>query len=361
MAKSRLKFSNTKHSDFTKELRHKVKLYFEEHQIPTYGNFSLIAKSVFMLSLYLVPFVFVLTGMASSAWSILLSFAIMGLGMAGVGMVLMHDANHGAFSKHKWMNHFLSKSMYFLGGYPANWRFQHNSLHHGFTNVDGHDEDISPVGILRFSPHKPIYKIHRFQHFYAWFFYGLMTISWSLYRDFIQLFRYNNEHKNAFTKKTLAFHLVDLSIAKVLYFGVFIVFPIILYPGNWGMIFLGFLLMHFISGFLLGIIFQTAHVMPSTKFPMADDNNILENNWTVHQLSTTTNYSPKSKWFSWLIGGLNYQVEHHLFPQISHVHYSKISKIVRETAEKYGIPYYVEPSFALALKNHYFMLKKLGR
>lgn len=119
--------------------------------------------------------------------------------------------------------------------------------------------------------------------------------------------------------------------------------------------------MHFACGLLLGVIFQTAHVMTSTEFPLADENGLLENNWTVHQLLTTTNYAPKSKWFSWLIGGLNYQVEHHLFPQISHIHYANLSKLVKETAQKYNVPYYMEPSFWMALKQHYIMLKTLGK
>lgn len=361
MTRKKLKFSPKTNSEFVNELRQQVKTYFDENNLSKYGNFSLVTKSIFMVALYSLPFVAILTGLASSAFNIILSWFIMGLGMAGVGMVLMHDANHGSFSKHKWVNNLLSKSMYFLGGYPINWRYQHNNLHHKYTNVEGYDEDISPVGVLRFSPHKPIQKVHRYQHIYAWFFYALMTISWSSYRDFTQLIRYSKENDKSFTKKSFGFHLIDLIIAKVFYFGVFIALPIILHPQQWGILLIGFLIMHFISGFVLGIIFQTAHVMTSTSFPTADNNDQLEHNWTVHQLFTTTNYSPKSKWFSWLIGGLNYQVEHHLFPQISHVHYARLAELVKSTAQKYNIPYYVEPSFAVALKQHYHMLKVLGK
>ena len=361
MTRKKLKFSAKTNTEFVKELKQQVRSYFEENNISKYGNSSLIAKSVFMAALYTLPFLAVLTGLASSSFTIILSWSVMGVGMAGIGMVLMHDANHGAFSSQKRVNHFLSKSMYFLGGYPVNWRYQHNTLHHGFTNIDGYDEDISPVGILRFSPHKPILKIHRFQHIYAWFFYGLMTISWTIYRDFAQLYRYSKENSKTFSKKSFLFHLTDLIIAKIIYFGIFIFLPIFLNPSQWGLMLIGFFLMHFVSGFILGIIFQTAHVMTTTSFPKADSEDQLEHNWTVHQLYTTTNYAPKSKWFSWLIGGLNYQVEHHLFPQISHVHYPVISKFVRSTARKYKVPYYLEPSFAAALKHHYQMLKELGR
>lgn len=361
MPRKKLKFSPGTNTEFVKELKQQVKNYFEENNISKYGNFSLIAKSVLMSALYVLPFIALLTGLSSSVPGIILSWSIMGFGMAGVGMVLMHDANHGAFSRHKWVNNLLSKSMYFLGGYPANWRYQHNTLHHKYTNIEGYDEDISPVSVLRFSPHKPKYRIHRFQHIYAWFFYALMTISWVIYRDFVQLNRYFDQNDKSFSKRSFSYHLIDLIIAKLIYFGIFLVLPILLNPTHWGAILTGFFIMHLICGFVLGIIFQTAHVMTSTSFPVADSNDQLENNWTVHQLFTTTNYSPKSKWFSWLIGGLNYQVEHHLFPQISHVHYASLSKFVQTIAQKYDIPYYVEPSFAVALKHHYQMLKVLGK
>lgn len=361
MTRKKLKFSSNTNSEFVKELKQQVKTYFEENKLSKYGNFSLVAKSIFMAALYGLPFFAILTGLVTSSLGIILSWSLMGLGMAGVGMVLMHDANHGAFSKHKWVNKLLSKSMYFLGGYPINWRYQHNTLHHKYTNVEGYDEDISPVGVLRFSPHKPIYKVHRFQHIYAWFFYALMTISWVVYRDFTQLSRYYKEEGSNFTKRSFNYHLFDLIFAKLIYFSIFLALPILLHPSHWGAILMGFFIMHFICGFVLGIIFQTAHVMTSTSFPTANNNDQLEYNWTVHQLFTTTNYAPKSKWFSWLIGGLNYQVEHHLFPQISHVHYARIAKLVEATARKYNIPYYVEPSFAVALKQHYHMLKVLGK
>jgi linoleoyl-CoA desaturase len=119
-------------------------------------------------------------------------------------------------------------------------------------------------------------------------------------------------------------------------------------------------MMHFVCGFLLGIIFQTAHVMPSSEYPMPDENGNLDNSWAVHQLLTTTDYAPRSIFFSWMIGGLNYQIEHHLFPNISHVHYRNLSKYVAKTAEKHNLPYHVQPSFLRALYYHYIMLKTLG-
>jgi linoleoyl-CoA desaturase len=361
MTKTKIRFSSKINRAFVAELRQNAKSYFDDNQLSKYGNFNLVIKSIFMGLLYLLPFILMLSGVVSNLGLVLVAWAIMGMGMAGIGMVLMHDANHGAFSKRSWLNNLLSKSMYFIGGYPANWRHQHNTLHHGFTNIDGHDEDIDPVGIVRISPHKPLKKIHRFQHLYAWLLYGLMTISWASYRDFKQLFFYTKDASFKKGSRSTFFLFLDLTFAKIIYFGVFLALPILLIPVAWYWVVLGFVLMHFVCGFILAIIFQTAHVMPTVAYPLPNEEGEMETNWAIHQLMTTTNYAPKSRIFSWFIGGLNYQVEHHLFPQISHVHYDKLAKIVKATAEKYQIPYYVETTFFTALKKHYQMLRTLGR
>jgi len=285
----------------------------------------------------------------------------MGVGMAGVGMVLMHDANHYSFSHNSLINNIMSKSIYLLGGFPSTWRHQHNMLHHAYTNVDGHDDDITTIGLLRFSPHKPLGKIHQFQHWYAWFFYGLMTISWISTKDFRQIYKYKKIDQSFSKNKTFGRLLFELSLSKIFYYSLFLIIPILFIPVPWYWTFLFFLAMHFVSGLLLSTIFQTAHIMPTSEFPLPDESGNMENSWAVHQLQTTTDYSPKSRVFSWLIGGLNFQVVHHLFPNISHVHYKKISEIVKDTAQKYKLPYHVQSNFLMAIANHFRMLKALGR
>ena len=109
------------------------------------------------------------------------------------------------------------------------------------------------------------------------------------------------------------------------------------------------------------MVFQTAHVVPETDFPLPDDQGEMETERLTHQMTTTSNYAPKSKIFSWLIGGLNYQVEHHLFPNICHVHYKKISPIIRQTAAEFNIPYLTKTTFIDAVKAHHQMLRHLGR
>lgn len=346
--------------DFTTDLRNSVNEYFSKNNIQPYGNRKIYLKTLFMTLLYLAPFVIMISGLVSSVIPVLACWILMGLGMSGLGMVTMHDANHGSFSKHQWVNKLFGNSMYLLGGFPANWRYQHNTLHHGFTNIEGHDEDIAPPGILRFSPHRPLKKMHRYQHIYAWFFYSLMTISWIIVKDFNRLKKYREMGAKLSGKRKFNQLKVDLIVSKIIYYVVFLVIPLFTVQVAWYWVIVGFVLMHFTSGLVLSTIFQTAHVVPSSEYPVPDDSGELGNNWAVHQLYTTCNFAPKSTIFSWMVGGLNYQVEHHLFPNISHIHYKKISKIVQAKAKEHNLPYHVNKSFAQAVWQHIKMLKLLG-
>jgi linoleoyl-CoA desaturase len=355
----KIRYSKNK-LDFTTELRNSVSAYFSKNNIQPYGNQKIYLKTILMTVVYFAPFVLLITGLVSSVLLVLACWFIMGLGMSGLGMVTMHDANHGSFSKHKWVNKLFGNSMYLLGGFPPNWRFQHNTLHHGFTNIEGHDEDIAPPGILRFSPHRPLKKIHRYQYIYAWFFYSLMTISWIIAKDFKRLRKYKEMGARLSSKHNFYKLRVYIIISKVAYYALFLGIPLLTIPVAWYWILAGFLLMHFTSGIVLSSIFQSAHVVPSSEYPVPDGNGEINNSWAVHQFYTTSNYAPKSTIFSWLVGGLNYQVEHHLFPNISHIHYKNISKIVQKKAKKYNLPYHVNKSFPHAVWQHIKMLKLLG-
>jgi len=356
-----IRFSGEKKLEFIVELRKTVSNYFESNNISKYGNYNILIKTALMFLLYFTPYFLMMFGIIESFVGLLFCWVIIGLGKAGVGMATMHDANHRSFSKSQIINKWMGNTLYLLGGFPETWQYQHNTLHHGFTNIDGHDEDINPGPFLRFSPHKPLYKAHKFQHLYAWFFYGLMTISWITIKDFKQLHNYNKRGVSLSSKRTYKQLYIIMVISKILYYSFFMVLPLVILPIAWYWILLFFFIMHFTSGFILTIIFQTAHVMPSSKYPLPDENGTIENNWAVHQLNTTSDFSPKNKILSWLVGGLNYQVEHHLFPDVSHVHYHKISGIVKTMAQKYNLPYHVQPGFLKAILEHAKMLKRLGR
>jgi linoleoyl-CoA desaturase len=358
---TKVKFPKGIDTSFIDNLRIRVRAYFEEHQISRYGNAGMVWKSVFMLSLYFVPYGIMVSGLIQDLWMLLMVWILMGFGMAGIGLSIMHDANHRSYSSKQSINKFLGNILNLVGGFAPNWQVQHNTLHHGFTNIDGYDEDIDPGNVLRLSPSKPRFRIHRYQHIYAWFLYGLMTFTWVLDKDFKQLNRYRKEGLLKLLNKSYKRLLSELIFSKILYFAYILVIPILFLPVAWWWVLIMFFIMHFIGGFTLTIIFQSAHVVPSSAYPLPDREGILPDSWAIHQMMTTSDFSPKSRIFSWYIGGLNYQIEHHLFPNICHIHYRKLSHIVREAAREFGIPYHVQPNFVRAVWSHGKMLKHLGR
>ncbi len=234
-------------------------------------------------------------------------------------------------------------------------------MHHTYTNVHEEDEDISPRGAFRLTPHSPWKKIHKYQFLYAWFLYGLMTIAWLAVRDVSRLHRYQKTGLVKSQKGNAVLEWVMLWATKVFYIGYAFVLPLITTALLWWQVLLGLVIMHYIAGFLLAIIFQPAHVIDGTEFPLPDESRTLENNWAIHQLLTTTNFGNNSRWFSWFVGGLNFQIEHHLFPNICHVHYRQIASIVKKTALEFGLPYKSAPTFLAALAGHARLLKQLGK
>lgn len=356
-----LRFNNS-NRQFYSEVKRRVDAYFKENQISKNGNFNMYLKTVVMFSGYFVPYFLILFGVGDSKLFWLVLSAIMGLAMAGIGLCVMHDANHGSYSRNTKFNKLLGAfSMSVLGGHSINWRIQHNVIHHTYTNVHEHDEDIAPRGFLRFEPHSKRNFLHRFQFLYAWFFYGMMTLMWSTSKDFRQLVRYHKRGLLKGAETTFAKELTKLIIAKTCYYG-YMLLPYFVIPElsflEW---LLGFVTLHYFAGLILAMIFQSAHVVEATEFPLPKEDGSLENNWAVHQMRTTMNFATKDPVFSWLVGGLNFQVEHHLFPTICHVHYPKISPIVESTAKEFNVPYKKERTFVGALWSHQVMLWKFGR
>jgi linoleoyl-CoA desaturase len=357
----KIKFVPNSKGDFISVLRKRVKANFQEENKSIYGNIGMVVKTIFMLSLYLVPYFLMIFGVITNPYLIIGMWLLMGLGMSGIGLAIMHDANHGAYSKNKKVNKYLGYVMNLIGASAFNWKVQHNVLHHSFTNIEGVDEDIDPGILMRLSPHAKYYKMHKYQHIYGWFLYSIMTFLWLTSKDFRQLKRYKRLDLIKGQKRTYRSVLIETIFSKIGYYAYALVIPLIFISAPWWIIVLGFISMHLITGLAIGLIFQPAHVMPTTDFPLPDDIGSMENNWAIHQLYTTTNFSPKSKIFSWYVGGLNYQVEHHLFPNICHVHYKRLSKIVKETAQEFNLPYHSQPTFLKAIIEHGKMLKELGK
>lgn len=345
---------------FSRELRKRVNQYFRQADISQKGNRAMYWKTAAMLSFYFVPYLLMLT-ISPGAWGVLGLYFVMGLGMSGVGMSVMHDAVHGAYASKSWVNRWLGSTIYLISGNATTWRFQHNVLHHTFTNIEGLDEDLETGGLIRLHPKQEWKNFHRHQGWYAPILYGLLTLNWVVMKDFKQLLRYQRMGLARFSQKQLRNEWIKLIGTKVLYFTLFIALPLILVPAPWYSILLGFGIMHFSAGFILSFIFQLAHAVDEVNTFTTPDSGKMEDAWMEHQMHTTANFARKSSFLTWYLGGLNYQVEHHLFPNICHVHYPALSKIVSQTAREFGLPYHDHQSFGDAVQSHLRTLKAYGQ
>ncbi|OQP59700.1 fatty acid desaturase [Niastella vici] len=343
---------------FAAAVRSNVNNYFKENGISTKGNFTLLTQTVGMLSLYIIPFVLLLT-ISMNIWASILLVITMGIGMAGIGMCVMHDAVHGSYSSKEWINRIFGGTMYLLGSNVFTWKVQHNMMHHAYTNIDGCDEDIAGKGPIRLSQYASLKKIHRYQYIHAFFFYGLLTFA-KLINDFTQLAEYNREGI------TVKYHInpvqeyIKMVVIKLIYLFTFIGLPIIFTSYAWWQVLLGFFFMHWTAGCILSTIFQMAHVVEGAQQFKPDANGVIHSEWAVHELQTTADFARNNLILNWYIGGLNFQIEHHLFPNICHVHYRKIAPIVERTAREFNVPYNLKPSFIAALRSHIRRLKLLG-
>jgi linoleoyl-CoA desaturase len=361
MQTDRVKFPRDSDVEFTKTLNARVNAYFKDNGISKHANATMVIKTVVIVSAYVIPLVLMLTGVTTQPQWVIASFALMGFAIAGIGMAVMHDANHGAYSSNQTVNEYVGYLLNLVGGSAENWKIQHNILHHTYTNIEGLDADITTFPMLRFSPFAKRRVVHRFQHIYAWFFYGLMTVSWVFMKDFKQLVDYRNSGMTNSYSKGFGIVIARVLLLKATYFIITLVLPIMLLPVAWYVTLSGFFLMHFIGGVILGMVFQAAHIMEVCDYPLPDADGKMGDSWIVHQLRTTTNFAPHNLVLNWYVGGLNYQVEHHLFPRICHVHYPNIAPIVQNTCREFGIPYQSIPTFTGAVLGHGSMLRALGR
>ncbi len=354
-----VKFNVKDRPEFFRELRKRVNLHFKENNKSKNADYRMVFKTVFMLVLYFTPLALMLTGIVSTFGLSILMWTVMGFGMAGIGLAVMHDANHGSYSSNATVNRALGWLINTIGGYHVNWKIQHNVLHHSYTNVHEHDEDINKP-VMRFSPNQERKGIYKYQLFYAPFLYGFMTIYWLLVKDFEQAIRYHKRNLLEGQGVNLTWALAGVVFNKAWYFVLFLVLPIMYIALPLGQILLGFFLMHFVCGLILALIFQPAHVLEETEFFITDEYGSVENNWAIHQLRTTSNFANENRLLSWYVGGLNFQIEHHLFPQICHIHYRSISPIVREVAAEFNVPYNEHKTFYGAVKSHFTHLHQLG-
>lgn len=342
---------------FVIDLRKKVNDYFKGNHISTKANAAMVLKTVILISSYLVPFLIILFIPINA----LIAFGLvvlMGFGIAGIGMGVMHDACHGAYSKKHWVNSLLAGTLYLLGSNVLNWKIQHNVLHHTYTNISGLDEDIDSKGPIRLSQNKPLKAYHKYQFIYAFLFYGLMTIT-MLTNDFTRLYKYHKAGLIKSQNKKMASEFAKMFFRKIIYLSFILGLPLWLTDFSILQIGLGFFIMHWTASIILSFVFQMAHVVEGATQPVLQEN--IQTDWSVHQLNTTSDFARNNRFLSWYVGGLNFQIEHHLFPNICHVHYKQLAPLVEQTAKEYGLIYNLKPTFSSALLSHVYRLKELGK
>lgn len=247
---------------------------------------------------------------------------------------------------------------HFVGANPYMWNITHNIVHHTYTNISGHDEDLEIApGLIRLSNDTVANRLHRYQHWYAFALYSLASLSWVFRKDFKKFFQ---PKIGQVINKHPKIEYFNLFFYKALYLCIFILLPMVLINAPWWHIVLGFLIMHLAQGFTMGLVFQLAHVVEGTDFPLPNPSGNMEETWVEHQMHTTANFAGNNVFAGFFLGGLNRQIEHHLFPKICHIHYSEIGKIVKQTAAEFGIPYIESPTFSAALRSHFRMLKRFS-
>lgn len=350
------KFPSVKQS-FHFELKKRINDYFETTGKSFTGNWHLYSKAAILMLSFVGLYVHLVFFTPPTIWAIL-ECIILGLVVAGIGFNIMHDGAHGSFSKYKWVNGIAASTLNIIGGSSFMWNVKHNVIHHAYTNVDGVDDDIDIQPWMRMSATQPKRLMHRYQHYYFWFLYAMLYIMWIFVLDYQKYFR-GKIGGMPIKKMSLKDHFIFWGF-KVTYLFLFLALP--LYTVGFVSWLIGFLIFSVVTGFIISIIFQLAHTVEHTAFPMPhEESGKLDDEWAIHQLKTTANFAPKSKIVSWLVGGLNFQIEHHLFPKVSHVHYPAIRKIIKQACQEFDVPYIEYRRVSHAIVSHVSFLKQMGR
>lgn len=348
---------NNSNSQFFQSLKKSVDKYFEENLKKKTGDRRLYTKAVILIPASIMIYISLLVFQLPVAVALLLC-ALLGLTIASIGFNIMHDACHGSYSSKKWVNNTLGLTLNAIGGNAFFWKQKHNILHHTYTNIEGADDDIAQSKLLRQSPTQKWMPIHRYQHIYLTLAYSLTLFMWVSVRDFSKYFQkriYNTPLQPMSRREHFTFW-----VSKALYAFFYVILPIIVVgPLAW---LIGFATMGMVLGVVISYVFQLAHAVEGPEFDTVGiEDKMIETEWAVHQIRTTANFAENNKVVSWLVGGLNFQIEHHLFPRVSHVHYPAISRIVRDHCQRFQLPYHSFPNVQMAVVSHLRTMKKLGQ
>lgn len=349
---------NNKDNAFFQDLKASVDGYFKEKNVSKTGDWRLFIKTFLLIGGVLGIYLVLMNVELKTIPALLLCIPL-GFLMACIGFAVMHDANHGSYSPNTKLNDFLGLSANALGASSYFWKQKHNIIHHTYTNVDGIDDDIAKSPIIRQCESQKWVPAHKVQYLYMPFIYSLSVIFWVFIMDPTKYFS-KKINGTELWKMTTKNHII-FWVTKAYYLTVFVALPIYVWGlGGW---FAGYMIANMTLGVTLSFVFQLAHVVENTEFEhiALDETKHIDTAWAEHELKTTSNFAMKSKTISWFVGGLNYQIEHHLFPKVSHVHYPEISKIVQAKCKQYNMPYNYYDTLGQAVASHFRVMKELGK
>jgi len=342
---------------FHQKIRQRANDYFREEGLAKTGNWRMFLKTGIILAWFVTSYMLLVFFSTTLMMAVLSAFAL-AQAFVLIGFNIMHDGAHGSYSKSRKINWLAGFTMDVIGGSQLLWRQKHNILHHTYTNIDGWDEDIATHGVLRLSPNQRWRPWHRLQHVYAFPVYSLLTLSWMSFGDFQKFF--SGRVLGYKLKRPSAGETALFVLTKILYVTYMLVIPLFFHPVLYVVI--AFLAIHLILGFTLSIVFQLAHTVEGNTFPEPEvESSSIENEWAIHEVETTADFAPRNKLATLYLGGLNFQIEHHLFTRTCHIHYPALSKQVEQTCQEYGVSYTCFPSIRSAVASHYRFLKKMGR
>ncbi len=358
MSLAKISFQPAASDQFYSELKSRVSNYFEERNLSPHANAQMILKTVVIFTFTFGAYGLIIADFLP-LWTMLLLSIAMGIGIAGLGFSVAHDSIHGAYSSNSKVNYILGLTMNLIGGNRYVWSITHNLVHHTYSNIHEYDEDLELAPFIRLSKHKAHQPIHRFQHVLAFVAYSFATVFWVLFKDYKKLSQQDiGPYRN---KKHPPSEILLLIIFKAVYYSYMFLIPLLVMDLAWWQFLIGFLTVHLVAGIILGIVFQLAHTVEGTEHVKDEGDGMMKESWAVHQMRTTSNFAMHNRFINWYAGGLNFQIEHHLFPRICSVHYPAISKILQRTAAQYNVPYNFHENFGDAVQSHYRYLKKLGR
>jgi linoleoyl-CoA desaturase len=349
-----LKFGND--NAFQLELRRRVGEYFRITGRRQRDCWQMYLKTVLLLTSFAASYLLLVFG-AQTWWHGLPLAILLGLSVAAIGLNIQHDGGHHAYSNHIWVNKLMAMTLELIGGSSYLWRWKHVVLHHTYVNITGHDTDVD-LGILgRLTPHQKRFAYHRWQDVYLWPLYGLLAIKWQLVDDFNKIIcgRINGQRFPRPGGWELVIFVAGKAIFSTVAFGI----PLLFHP--LGTVLIYYVIAGLVSGTVLAVVFQLAHCVEEAEFPLPRvETGRIERAWAVHQAETTVDFSRRSRVAAWLLGGLNFQIEHHLFPRICHVNYPAISRTVEETCRDFGIKYVEHTSFWAGIASHFRWLHRMG-